>query len=41
MARLLDATPGLAVVQQVVEGTFIPPAFRLMGLRGALALAPG
>jgi uncharacterized protein (TIGR00369 family) len=32
-----DATPGLAVVQQVVEGTFIPPAFRLMGLRGVEA----
>jgi uncharacterized protein (TIGR00369 family) len=29
-----DATPGLEVMRQVVEGTFLPPCFRLMGLRG-------
>jgi uncharacterized protein (TIGR00369 family) len=29
-----DTTPGLAAMQQVVAGTFLPPCFRLMGLRG-------
>jgi uncharacterized protein (TIGR00369 family) len=29
-----DATPGLTVMRQVVEGAFLPPCFRLMGLRG-------
>jgi uncharacterized protein (TIGR00369 family) len=29
-----DATPGLEVMRQVVDGTFLPPCFRLMGLRG-------
>jgi uncharacterized protein (TIGR00369 family) len=29
-----DATPGLTVMRQVVEGTFLPPCLRLMGLRG-------
>jgi uncharacterized protein (TIGR00369 family) len=29
-----DATPGLTVMQQVAEGTFVPPCFRLLGLRG-------
>lgn len=29
-----DDTPGIAVMQQVVEGSFVPPCFRLMGLRG-------
>jgi uncharacterized protein (TIGR00369 family) len=29
-----DATPGLAVMRQVVEGAFLPPCFRLLGLRG-------
>lgn len=29
-----DATPGLEVMRRVVDGTFLPPCFRLMGLRG-------
>jgi uncharacterized protein (TIGR00369 family) len=29
-----DTTPGLAAMQQVVAGTFLPPCFRLMGIRG-------
>lgn len=29
-----DSTPGLTVMQQVVDGTFVPPCFRLLGLRG-------
>jgi uncharacterized protein (TIGR00369 family) len=29
-----DATPGLEVMREVVEGTFLPPCFRLLGLRG-------
>ena len=32
-----DVTPGLAAMQQVVEGTFVPPCFRLLGLRGVEA----
>jgi uncharacterized protein (TIGR00369 family) len=32
-----DATPGLVAMQQVVAGTFLPPCFRLMGLRGVQA----
>ncbi len=32
-----EATPGLTVIQQFVEGTFVPPCFRLMGLRGVEA----
>jgi uncharacterized protein (TIGR00369 family) len=29
-----DTTSGLEVFQEVVDGTFLPPCFRLMGLRG-------
>lgn len=29
-----DSTPGLTVMEQVVAGEFVPPGFRLMGLRG-------
>lgn len=29
-----DSTPGLAVMQRVVEGTFVPPCFHLFGIRG-------
>lgn len=29
-----DSTPGLTIMQQVVDGTFLPPCFRLFGLRG-------
>jgi uncharacterized protein (TIGR00369 family) len=32
-----DATPGLEVMREVVEGTFLPPCFRLMGVRGVAA----
>ena len=29
-----DSTPGLTIMQQVVDGTFVPPCFHLFGLRG-------
>lgn len=29
-----DATPGLEAMRQYVAGTFVPPVFRLMGMRG-------
>lgn len=29
-----DATPGIEAVRGTIDGTFLPPAFRLMGLRG-------
>jgi uncharacterized protein (TIGR00369 family) len=29
-----DVTPGLTIMQQVVDGAFLPPCFRLFGLRG-------
>lgn len=32
-----DTTPGLAAMQQVVSGAFLPPCFRLMGIRGLQA----
>jgi len=32
-----DATPGLTVMQQFVDGTFLPPCFQLLGLRGVEA----
>ena len=32
-----DATPGLTVMQQLVDGTFLPPCFRLLGVRGVEA----
>ncbi len=32
-----DATPGLTMVQQFVEGAFVPPCFRLLGVRGIAA----
>jgi uncharacterized protein (TIGR00369 family) len=32
-----DVTPGLTAVKQVVEGAFVPPCFRLFGLRGVEA----
>jgi uncharacterized protein (TIGR00369 family) len=32
-----DATPGIEAVRGTVTGTFVPPAFRLMGLRGVEA----
>lgn len=32
-----DATPGLTVMQQLVDGAFLPPCFRLLGVRGVEA----
>ena len=32
-----DSTPGLTIMQHVVDGTFLPPCFRLFGLRGVEA----
>jgi uncharacterized protein (TIGR00369 family) len=32
-----DTTPGLTVMQQLVDGTFLPPCFRLLGVRGVEA----
>jgi uncharacterized protein (TIGR00369 family) len=32
-----DVTPGLVAMQQVVDGSFVPPSFRLLGLRGVEA----
>jgi uncharacterized protein (TIGR00369 family) len=32
-----DATAGLAVMQQFVDATFLPPCFRLLGVRGVEA----
>ena len=29
-----DATPGIEAVRGTIDGTFLPPAFRLMGMRG-------
>ena len=40
-----DATPGLTIMRQVVDGAFVPPCFRLFGLRsidareGAMSIA--
>lgn len=36
-----DATPGLTVMQQLVDGTFLPPCFRLLGVRGVEAREGG
>ena len=32
-----NVTPGLVAVQQVADGSFVPPCFRLLGLRGVEA----
>ena len=32
-----NVTPGLVAMQQVADGSFVPPCFRLMGLRGVEA----
>ena len=32
-----DTTPGLTVMQQLVDGAFLPPCFRLLGVRGVEA----
>jgi uncharacterized protein (TIGR00369 family) len=32
-----DATPGLEAMRQYVAGTFVPPVFRFMGMRGVSA----